>query len=146
MTLRQHLEGEERRLFDAIKPLRAQLEPIEAELADVQRALRAIGALAHDDRGLAKARPGPSKHTSMRAERGVNTLTDVIKGVLQDNRSGLTSVEIHKLCEKRLDRKVRDENVRGQLSRLKKQGFSAWYDGLWYAFDDAPTSLGVAHR
>lgn len=154
LNLRQHLEAEERRLLTAIKPLRAKLEPLESELTDVQRALRAVGGAPvsaqpprNSNGTFALAKPGPSKHTIRRkAEVGVQTLTDTLRAVLGENRAGLTSAEIHKICEDRLGRQVRDENVRGQLSRLKKNGQAAWYDGLWYAFDDAPPVLGERHK
>lgn len=144
VTIRQHLEAEEHRLLAALKPLREALEPMEEELVDVQRALRAVGAMPV---GGEVARGGPHRRTVRRkTETGLQTLTDTLRDILKENRAGLTSVEIHKICEARLGRKVRDENVRGQLSRLKKNGVAAWFDGLWFDFDASPpVSLGKAH-
>lgn len=143
-SLREHLEREERRLLAEIVPLRTKLDPLEVELLDVQRALRAVGGIADP----VVARPGPSTHTWIRkrTEAAVQTMSDAIRAILHENPGGMTSHDIHKLCEARVGRALRDENVRGQLSRMKKNGEAAWFDGLWYKADAVPApTIGRAH-
>jgi hypothetical protein len=137
-NIRDTLRDREQELKKRIFEIRQQLDPLEKELADVQRAKHALGMLGgtnvRDNAGSAM-RPVHIDPLDARALQYMTMKELVLKALAEHFQNGTTSKELVLFFASAWGRRIGRENLSPQLSRLKSDGFLDRQGNIWLLTD-----------
>jgi len=130
-SLRTYLTERERDLIAQIRQIRRQLNPLEADLADIQRAKAALEqADANGPPSSIVSRDPIAEHLySTYAAMTMKEL--VLKALAEYFGNGATAQDLIGFFAANWGRKISRPNLSPQLTRLKRDGLVENIDGKW---------------